>query len=278
MMKKLIFMWMLVFSCVFCMAQTPFDTIQTQQQEASDALIDFEPDTVLSLDGDTVLVPLSDTTLTLEYDTIEYGMVEAPFRSVSYYPVDFSFAFGISAYMGEYDRDATFQDWWTFPALNFSVSYWLTHCFGIGADVVFNKCRGLSIAGDDRATFGGSDALYGDGYFVQVTGSYMGFAANGYFDMSRLLTLGAMDTYRLVAFLGAGGVFTVKSEHRKAGFMVHTGIRNHWILNTHWDFDANIHLSFISDKFDGEHGPMSEHNIPFDIVPCVTLGLTYKLW
>lgn len=260
-MKKLLFTLLLIAPFMTCGAQTLADAGCSQSSVASDmAVFDFP---------EAVLLQRSDTAL--------FGLVVTQGNTMSYHPFDFGFSFGTSMYMGEYDYKASFKDWWTFPALNFSATYWATHCVGVGADIYFRKYKGLGHGNDLDATFNHAAEKYGSTDFYQATGSYMGIIANGCLDVTRLFHWDVRRQYRLVMFAGAGAVIATKSANSSAGWTLQGGFRNHWRLNNHWDLDAILSGSLVSDKFDGEYAPVNEKNIPVDGTLAFLIGFTYKM-
>ena len=54
-------------------------------------------------------------------------------------PLDVSVLVGPHFYLGEYDWNAKFVDWWTFPAVDVAVTYWLTKTFAIGGSVGYRQ-------------------------------------------------------------------------------------------------------------------------------------------
>lgn len=192
--------------------------------------------------------------------------------------MDFGVSVGTSFYMGEYDWEAGFKDWWTFPAVNLSATYWMTRCIGVGGDLFYRKYKGLGSPNDPKSTFGKlGDPMYGSTAFSQATGSYMGFVANGCLDVTRLFHWDVRGEFRFVMFVGAGAVVAMKAATHAKDWTAQGGFRSQWKLNERWDLDAVITGSLISDKFDGEYGSVSDNNIPIDGTISLLIGFTYKM-
>lgn len=192
--------------------------------------------------------------------------------------MDFGVSVGTSFYMGEYDWEAGFKDWWTFPAVNLSATYWMTRCIGVGGDLFYRKYKGLGSPDDAKATFCKSgDPMYGSTAFSQATGSYMGVVANGCLDITSLFHWDVRGEYRLVMFVGGGLVVATKAATHAKDWMAQGGFRSQWKLNERWDLDAVVTGSLISDKFDGEYGAVSDNNIPIDGTITLLIGFTYKM-
>lgn len=196
----------------------------------------------------------------------------------TYHSLDLGFSVGTCLYMGEYDWEAGFKDWWSFPALDLSATYWVTRCIGVGGDVFFRKYKGLGSPEDTKATFGRSgDPMYDGTVYSQATGSYMGFVANGCLDVTRLFHWDVRGEFRFVMFVGAGAVVAMKAATHAMDWTAQGGFRGQWKLTDQWDLDAIVTGSLISDKFDGEYGPVSDNNIPIDGTMAFLLGITYKM-
>lgn len=196
----------------------------------------------------------------------------------THHSLDLGFSAGTCLYMGEYDWEAGFKDWWSFPALDFSATYWVTRCIGVGGDVFFRKYKGLGSPEDIKATFGRTgDPMYGGTAYSQATGSYMGFVANGCLDVTRLFHWDVRGEFRFVMFVGGGLVVATKAATHAKDWTAQGGFRSQWKLNERWDLDAVITGSLISDKFDGEYGAVSDNNIPIDGTISLLIGSTYKM-
>lgn len=193
-------------------------------------------------------------------------------------PLDVSVLVGPHFYLGEADYEAKFLDWWTFPAVDVAVTYWLTKCFAIGGSVEYRSYKGLGFWDSKKATFGydASDPFYGNTSYVKTRGSYLNLYFNGSMDVTRYYHMDVRDEFRLVAYAGIGMAIATQAKIHRGVWSFQAGLRSQWTLDPHWCLEATICGHLISDDFDGEYAPVKEHNIPVDGALSLLFGITYR--
>lgn len=168
---------------------------------------------------------------------------------------ELSFSTGPQFYIGEYDWEADFLDWWTFPTFDFSITKWSSPLFGVGFGLSYNRYKGLTVAGDTEATFFSSDdEPYKNTGYVTSKGGYIGMTFYGALDVTNLFRgeYRPESRYHLVAYFGGGLLIAVQTDVSQTGAAFQLGLRNQWMLNDRWSIDATLRGSFVSDGFDGE--------------------------
>lgn len=199
---------------------------------------------------------------------------------------ELSFSMGPQFYIGEYDWEADFIDWWTFPTFDVTLTKWASPLFGVGFGLSYNRYKGLTVKGDTEATFYSSDdPVYKNTNWVVSKGGYLSVNFYGTLNLTNIFRGGYSPDkrYQLEAYFGGGLLFAMPSDVEKMGAAFQAGLRNQWMINDRWSIDATLRGSVVSEEFDGEGWRNADQragkhsdNFPMDGVFGVMVGATYR--
>ncbi|KWW31698.1 MAG: major outer membrane protein OmpA [bacterium P3] len=202
---------------------------------------------------------------------------------------ELSFSLGPQFYIGEYDWEADFIDWWTFPSFDVTLTKWASPLFGVGFGLSYSRYKGLSVVGDADATFyDADDKIYTtkDGHtYIQSKGGYLSMNFYGTLNLTNIFGGGYKPErrYQLEAYMGGGLLLAVHTDVTQFGVAFQAGLRNQWMINDRWSIDATLRGSLVSEDFDGEGWDNSDQrsgnkvdNFPLDGVFGVMVGATYR--
>lgn len=185
--------------------------------------------------------------------------------------------FGPHFYAGEYDLGANIYDWWTFPVVDFSATYWFGRVIGVGATFSYVRYKGLSRPTEENSVFmKPSDPDYFNTGFVVSRGGYLGVTAMASVDVAALFSAKPDRSYRMIAMVGGGVMIAVQSEKSSTAGAFQATWRNSWMVSDNWTFDLSFTGSLIKEEFDGKYGEKSDENFPIDGALGITIGTAYR--
>ncbi len=193
---------------------------------------------------------------------------------------------GPSIYIGEYDYEANFLDWWSVPAVDLTFTKWASPLLGLSLGFSYHPYKGLRTAGDDNCTYySDSDKQYKSTGWYSMKGGYLSMNIYGSFSISNLIYGGYDEnrTFNLVGFVGVGMLMAVQTDVTQFGAAMQLGFRNQWMLSKRWSIDATLSGSFIAEDFDGKGWSNTSQragdkadNFPLDGAFTAMIGASYR--
>ena len=206
-------------------------------------------------------------------------------------------ALGTQFYYGDNDKNYSFWQRWTFPAVDVMFTKWASPIIGFSFGVEASSFKGLyqRVPGypdelgahfqteNEFGVSGMTDDYKRAIYYYQQKGFYWNPFIAASLDLSNLFGgYKGGRFYTLQAYLGGGLVLGKDNPTNAHGVSANYGLVNKFRLGEHLDLVVNLRGAFISDDFDGECREFDEpdlwhikKNVPWDGQAGITAGLCY---
>lgn len=201
----------------------------------------------------------SDTVITIQQSTDKYKVETNRFFDNCFFGV----GVGAQMYMGDHNRQMKFEDRVT-PVGTVYIGKWFTPGMGLRLNFSGGEFKGVTQNGSFT-----TGVSYDDSQFLEEQNFKHGaIRADVLFNATNLI-MGYKDNrvYSFIPYIGAGWAFTKDARE----VTLNMGLLNKFRLSSAWDFNLDISLGLVNDRFDGEVGGAKD-----DGFGSVTVGFAYK--